>query len=187
MAWLLLKSMVNMDKSLRSAAVSGSPRTALFRRGNRRLAAFGLLEAIMAMGLILLIATSVTQTFLVSNRVAATNRVLTAARTIVQRNLDTALSLRFDSTNVPPVLAITPSAGQIYDDDGGGDNQVNILIQKTGATQTTLVKGTLTRIVIAEPNPPQNADIRRITFRLTYAFQRRDFTIDMTSMRAIDD
>jgi hypothetical protein len=140
----------------------------------------------MSMGLIMLIAMSVTQTFLVSNRNAATNRVLTAARTIVQRNLDTALSLRFDSTTTPAVLAITTAAGQTYDDDGGADNQVNILIQKVGTTQTVLVKGTLLRIVVAEPNP-QNADIRRITFRLTYAFQRRNFIVDMTALRAIDD
>ncbi len=140
----------------------------------------------MAMGLIMLIALSTTQTFLVSNRLAATNRVLTAARTIIQRNLDTALSLRFDSSTVPAVLAITPASGTVYDDDGGGDNQVNILIQKTGSTQTTLLKGTLTRIVLAESNP-QGADIRRITFRLAYTFQRRNFSVDMTAMRAIDD
>jgi hypothetical protein len=146
---------------------------------------FGLLEAIMAMGLIMLIALSTTQTLLVSNRNAATNRVLTAARTIVQRNLDTAMSLRFDGSTVPSVLALTGST--VVDDDGGGDNQVNILVQKTGATQTVLVKGTLTEIVTAEPNPPQNADIRRITFRLAYTFQRRNFTVEMTAMRAIDD
>lgn len=140
----------------------------------------------MAMGLIMLIAMSATQAFLISNRTAATNRVLTAARTIVQRNLDTALSLRFDSTSVPAVLAITPAAGQAYDDDGGTDNQVNILIQKTATTQTTLVKGTLLRTVLAEANP-QNADIRRITFRLSYTFQRRNFNVDMTALRAIDD
>lgn len=144
------------------------------------------MEAIMAMGLIMLIALSTTQTFLVSNRIAATNRVLTAARTIVQRNLDTAMSLRFDGDNVPSVLTITPSTGTVTDDDGGSDNQVNILIQKTGSTQTTLVKGTLTRIVLAEPNP-QGADIRRVTFRLTYPFQRRNFAVEMTALRAIDD
>lgn len=141
----------------------------------------------MSMGLIMLIALSTTQAFLASNRIAATNRVLTAARTIVQRNLDTAMSLRFDSTNQPAVLAITASTGQTYDDDGSGDNQVNILVEKASSgTQTVLVKGTLTRIVVAEPNP-LNADIRRITFRLAYTFQRRNFTVDMTALRAIDD
>lgn len=141
----------------------------------------------MSMGLIMLIALSTTQTFLVSNRVAATNRVLTAARTIIQRNLDTAMALRFDAANTPSVLAFTGTGGSITDDDGGGDNQVNILIQKTATTQNTLVKGTLTRIVVPEPNPPQNADIRRVTFRLTYLFQRRNFSVEMTALRAIDD
>lgn len=140
----------------------------------------------MAMGLIMLIALSTTQTFLVSNRMAATNRVLTAARTIVQRNLDTAMSLRFDGTTVPAVMAITPAAGVVSDDDGGADNQVNILIQKTGSTQNVLVKGTMTRIVVAQTNP-QNADIRRVTFRLAYTFQRRNFNVEMTALRTIDD
>jgi hypothetical protein len=140
----------------------------------------------MAMGLIMLIALTTTQTFLVSNRNAATNRVLTAARTIVQRNLDTAMSLRFDADNIPAVLVPTGSGGAVTDDDGGGDNQVNILIQKTATTTTTLVKGTLTRIVLAETNP-QSADIRRVTFRLNYVFQRRNFTVEMTALRAIDD
>jgi type II secretory pathway pseudopilin PulG len=149
-------------------------------------AGFGLLEAIMAMSLILLISLSATQTLLFSNRNAATSRVLTAARTIVQRNLDTAMSLRFDGSTAPAVLAITPAAGQVYDDDGTADNLVNILTEKTGSTQTVLVKGTLTRIVAAEPNP-QNADIRRVTFRLTYPFQRRNFVVEMTSLRTIDD
>lgn len=149
--------------------------------------AFGLLEAIMAMGLIMLIALTTTQTFLISNRNAATNRVLTAARTIVQRNLDMALSQRFDSSTVPSILAITPAGGTVVDDDGTADGQVNILVQKNGSTVTTLVKGVLTEIVTAEPNPPQNADIRRVTFRLTYSFQRRNFTVEMTALRAIDD
>jgi hypothetical protein len=178
--------MVNMDRSLNtepSFPRHDAPRS--FARSGC-IGGFGLLEAIMAMGLIMLIALSTTQAFLTSNRIAATNRVLTAARTIVQRNLDTALSLRFDGGNVPAVLAITPPTGQTYDDDGMADGQVNILIQKTGATQTTLVKGTLTRIVLAEANP-QNAVIRRITFRLTYNFQRRNFTVDMSAIRAIDD
>lgn len=141
----------------------------------------------MAMGLIMLVALSTTQTFLVSNRHAATNRVLTAARTIVQRNLDTAMALRFDADNVPAVLAITGGTGAVTDDDGGGDGLVNILVQKTTTTSTTLVKGTMTRIVTAEPNPPQNADIRRVTFRLNYQFQRRNFVVEMTALRAIDD
>jgi type II secretory pathway pseudopilin PulG len=146
---------------------------------------FGLIEAIMSMGLIMLIALTTTQTFLVSNRNAATNRVLTAARTIVQRNLDMAMSQRFDGSTVPAILALT--SGTVVDDDGGADNQVNILVQKTGSTQNILVKGTLTETVTAEPNPPQNADIRRVTFRLTYTFQRRTFVVDMTALRAIDD
>ena len=178
--------MVNMDKAFTKDAIRASKGSLRASSAHAQTAGFGLLEAIMSMGLIMLIALSTTQTFLMSNRMAATNRVLTAARTIVQRNLDTAMSLRFDSTTVPAVLAITSASGSVADDDGGGDNQVNILIQKTGTTQTNLVKGTLTRTVLAEANP-QGADIRRITFRLNYVFQRRNFNVEMTALRAIDD
>lgn len=139
----------------------------------------------MSMGLIMLIALSTTQAFLASNRIAATNRVLTAARTIVQRNLDMAMTQRFDADNEPPILTI--GTNQILDDDGGGDSQVNILTEKrSGAAEVVLVKGELRRTVTAEANP-QNAAIRRITLRLTYSFQRRNFAVEMTALRAIDD
>lgn len=149
-------------------------------------AGFGLMEAIMSMGLIMLIALSTTQAFLTSNRIAATNRVLTAARAIVQRNLDMAMTQRFDSaTPTPAILNI--GSNQIVDDDGGGDNQVNILVEKkSGGTEVVLVKGTLRRTVTAQANP-QNATIRRVTLTLTYTFQRRNFSVEMTGLRAIDD
>jgi hypothetical protein len=64
---------------------------------------------------------------------------------------------------------------------------VNILIEKrAGGTQAVLLKGVLKRFVSMESNS-QSADIRRVTFRLTYNFQRRDFVVEMTGLRAIDD
>jgi hypothetical protein len=181
LAYLVLFTLVIMVNVSLSGVERASMRRSRALSAKGGAAGFGLLEAIMSMGLIMLIALTTTQTFLISNRIAAT---------IVQRNLDTALSIRFDGATEPPVLELTNPLthpdGEVYDDDGGGDDQVNILIQKTATTQTTLVKGTLKRIVLAEPNP-QGANIRRITFRLSYKFQRRDFNVDMTALRAIDD
>jgi hypothetical protein len=144
------------------------------------------MEAVVAMALVLVTAISATHSFLVSNRIAASNRVLTSARAIMQRNLDNALSLRWDSTYTPPVLAITSAGGSVFDDDGGGDNTVALLVQTNNGISTTLLQGTLNRIVTAVSNP-QGADIRRVTFRITYTFQKRNYSVEMSTMRAIDD
>ncbi len=46
--------------------------------------------------------------------------------------------------------------------------------------------GVMTRTVTAVANP-DNADIRQVTFRLDYTYQKRPQTISMTTMRSIDD
>lgn len=122
------------------------------------------------------------QTLLTVNREAANMRMLSNARAVVQRNIDTALGVPLDSGTTPAILAITSSTGSPYDDDGGGDNLVNIVNLRSGAT---LLTGTLTRIVVAEANP-DNADIRRVTFQLGYAYRGRSFTYQMTTLRAQD-
>jgi hypothetical protein len=71
----------------------------------------------------------------------------------------------------------------VYDDDGGGDNLVTIVIPKTSAGVT--IRGTLTRIVTAEPNA-EGADIRRITFRIDYALAGRPYTYQMTTLKGSD-
>lgn len=145
-----------------------------------------LVEIIIALGLILIVTVSFTHGILASNRMAAANRVLTAARSICQRNIDDALSLRFDSTTVPEMLGYTSTTGSIYDDDGGADNVVNILTVKNGTADLVLLQGTLRRVVSAIANPA-GADIRKVTFRVTYTFQGRDLTTEMSTIRATDD
>jgi type II secretory pathway pseudopilin PulG len=187
MAWLLLVSVANIMTTRQHHPSTPFGRPFRGPLPIARSGGFGLLETIIAMSLIMLIAVSTTQAFLVSNRRAATNRALTAARTIVQRNLDLAMSVRFENKTLPPILALTAPAGAPYDDDENAtDTKVNLLIQKTGNVQNVLVKGDLIRIVQAETNT-QGADIRRVTFRLTFNFQRRDFLVEMTTFRAIDD
>ncbi|MEQ1858616.1 MAG: hypothetical protein ABMA13_01625 [Chthoniobacteraceae bacterium] len=137
-------------------------------------------------------AVSVTHLFITSNRLASANRVLTAARAVVQRNLDSALAVRWETTVTPSILAITSAGGSVFDDDGAnlngeGTNKVALLIEKkTDGTTYTVIPATLNRIVTPVANA-QGADIRRVRFRLTYTFQNRNQVVEMSTMRAIDD
>ena len=134
--------------------------------------------------LALVIMSSITG-LLMANREAAAYRALSAARLVVERNIETALAVTYDATTTPAILATTTATGSVYDDDGGGDNLVNLLVQDTAGTNIVL-KGTLTRIVVAEPNA-QNSPIKRITFRLNFTFRGRPYATEMTTLRAIDD
>lgn len=144
-----------------------------------------LVELMVAAGILALVLMSSISGLLSANRQAAAYRAMTAARLIVERNIENALALTWDSTEIPAILGTTSASGLVYDDDGGGDNLVNIMVQNSAGTNV-LVKGTLTRIVTLEPNP-QNAPIRRVTFRLNYKFRGRDYAVSMTTLRAIDD
>ena len=154
-------------------------------------AAIALVEVVVATGLVLTIAVLVTHLLMVSTRVASANRVLTAARAIVQRNIDNALAVRWTSTAaVPAVLATT--SGSVYDDDGAnlngeGTNKIALVIErKADGTPYTVIPATLDRIV-TDISPSAGATIRQVKFRLTYTFQNRSQTVEMSTMRAIDD
>jgi hypothetical protein len=122
---------------------------------------------------------------LVANRHAAANRALTAARLVVERNIEQALSVSYDLANIPPILAVTGSGGVVWDDDGGGDGKVTILAQNASGP-TAHLKGTLRRTVSVEPTP-NNAGVRRVTFRLDFTYLGRPLTAEMTTLRAVDD
>jgi hypothetical protein len=155
------------------------------RRRKRSMGGVMVIELLISMGILALVLTSSMAGLLNANRQAAVHRTLTAARAIVLRNIETALAVSYSSDDVPAILAITAAAGVVYDDDGGSDNKVNILVQNTAGT-TVLLQGVLTRTVLAETNP-QSAAIRRITFSLAYTFRGRNYTTAMTTLRAIDD
>ncbi len=153
----------------------------------RQVSGIALLEVMVSMGLVMLISVTATSSILTINRISARNRVLTAARAVVQRNIDNTLSLTWDSSVEPAVLGITAASGVAYDDDAGGTTgMVNLMIQKNGNSQVILLQGNLMRIVTAVTNS-EGADIRRITFRLTYNYQKVDYVVEMTTMRTIDD
>jgi hypothetical protein len=147
------------------------------------MAGIALVQVIMAMSIIALCGAAGLRALIEINRKAAAMRTLAQARAIVQRNIDSALGAPFDRYTTPAILASTPAGGSTYDDDGGGDNLVNITVGRSGTG--AVVKGTLTRTVTAEANP-DNADIRRVTFSLTYTYRLKPYTFAMTTIRSMD-
>lgn len=154
----------------------------------RQTAGAALVEVIVALGLLTLMVVSSTQALMQANRQSAIMRTITAARGIVQRNIDTALTVGWNFSTAPPILALTPAPGTPYDDDAppasNTDNVVQIAVMEDGTTTT--VPGTLWRIVTAVPNA-DGAQIRHITFRLDYTYLSRPYSIQMVTERAIDD
>ena len=143
-----------------------------------------LAEVLIAAGVLGLIVVGATHALLTANKMAASSRVWTGARAVVQRNIDTALTVTFSQASSAAILAFTPSTGQLWDDDGGFDNTVQISVQDNGSL--IVAAGTLTRTVTAVANA-DNADIRQITFRLDYTYRGRPNSVSMSTMRSIDD
>ena len=138
----------------------------------------------IAAGVLALVVVVATQALLTANRLAAASRVLTAARSVVQRNIDTALTTTFTQATTPTILATTASTGQVWDDDGGADNVVQIAVQDNNTA--IVASGVLTRTVLAIANT-DNAVVLKVTFSLTYTYRGRTATIAMTTIRARDD
>jgi len=142
-----------------------------------------LAEFMIAAAVIGLIVIASTQALLISNRLAAASRVLTGARAVLQRNIDTALTTTFTQASEPAILAVT-TGPQVWDDDGGADNTVQIAVQDNNGI--ILAKGALTRNVVKLANS-DNADIRQITFSLNYTYLGRNVTMAMSTIRSRDD
>ncbi|MEO6741449.1 MAG: hypothetical protein ABIP20_14460 [Chthoniobacteraceae bacterium] len=143
-----------------------------------------LAETLVAAAILAMVTVGASHALLTANRIAASSRVLTGARAVLQRNIDTALVSTFTQNTVPAILAITPTAGQLYDDDGGFDNTVQISVQDNGTA--VVASGTLTRTVLAVANA-DSADIRQVTFTLQYTYRGRPVTLSMSTIRSRDD
>ena len=147
-----------------------------------------LVEVTVALGLLTLMVVSSTQALMQSNRQAAIMRTMTAARGIVQRNIDTALTVGWNFNVEPAILTVTPATGTPYDDDAppasNADGIVQIAVMEDGTTTT--VPGTLWRIVTPVANS-DGAIIRKVTFRLDYKYLTRPYSVEMVTQRAIDD
>jgi type II secretory pathway pseudopilin PulG len=139
-----------------------------------------LVEIAIGISILGVMAAAAIATLMILNKNAVATRVMTNAREIVQRNIETAVGSPFTSGNVPAILVAT--GGSTWD-EAGGSNPVVIYTSRDGSNSTVL--GTLTRTVTAEPNTP-NADIRRVKFRLAYNLFGRPMSYEMTTIRAID-
>ena len=154
----------------------------------RETAGVALVEVIVALSLLTLVVVSSTQALMQANRESAVMRTMTAARGIVQRNIDTALAVGWTSSLEPAILALTAPTGALYDDDAppqsAADSIVQIAVMENGTTAS--VPGSLWRTVTDEPNP-DGAVIRKVTFRLDYTYLSRPYSVQMVTERAIDD
>ncbi len=122
------------------------------------------------------------EALVLTNHRAATMRTMNNARAIVQRNIDTALGVPFSANAAPPAILAVGSAD--YDDDGDGVLDVPVVVKRDGTTN--IVSGRLLRTVTAESNPA-GADIRRVTFQLTYYYRRtQPYIVSMTTLRSTD-
>ena len=155
-------------------------------RPSRRscVAGSALVEAVVASVVLAIVFLGSVEALIMANGNAAKSRLTTNARVIVQRNIDQASGVPFTSASVPAILALTPSEGVVYDEDGNGDGLANVVVQSAGGS--TVVSGVLTRTVVAVLNP-EGADIRKITFSLKYTYSKfPEVTTEMTTVRAQD-
>ncbi|HWL52945.1 MAG TPA: hypothetical protein VNQ90_10950 [Chthoniobacteraceae bacterium] len=160
---------------------------------HRRSATAGitLIEAVTAMAVTAIISAAAIGSLLTSQTLAARTRLLTNARVLVQRNIDTALVVPFTSTNVPPILTLTSPEGAPFSDDATDSTgeSVPVALNSEG---DPIVTGTLTRIVTNLNNSEKPSDvaatvIRRVTFRINYTYLDRPYQYEMTTLRAQDE
>jgi prepilin-type N-terminal cleavage/methylation domain-containing protein len=141
-----------------------------------------LVEIAISVALLGLVAAAAIATLMVLNKNAVSTRLMTNAKEIVQRNIETAVGVPFTSASTPSILATTGSGGVPWDETGGS-GPVTIYTSRDGTGPA--VQGTLTRTVTAEANTP-NADIRRVKFRLSYTLFGRQMGYELTTLRAVD-
>jgi len=164
---------------------SGFLRQPLLRTGG-----FSMLEVIASMVITVIVASAVIATLLNSQTFAARTRLMTNARLIVQRNVETALGIAFTSVSQPDMLKKTENAnGEIFRENGGQSDTMTVAITGDG---DTVVEGTLRRIVTElrddeKPADARTAAIRRVVFRIDYQYLGRDYSYELSTIRAQDD
>lgn len=166
-------------------------RNGAFLRRRSAVAGITIVEAVTAMAVTAIVAAAAIGSLLTAQTLAARTRLLTNARVLVQRNIDTALVVPFTSTNVPPILALTSESGAPFSDDATDSTGESVPISLNNEGEP-IVTGTLTRIVTnlsnaEKPNDVAGAIIRRVTFRIDYTYLGRPYMYEMTTLRAQDE
>ena len=163
---------------------------------------FTLMELLIAGSVAVILGVAVVETLLITEKVSAQTRLMTNARVIVQRNIDSAMGATFTGTTTgvaglcPLMLYQTSTTGTICDDDSGSQTE-NISVLLSG-TSNTFVTGTLTRIVqpitlfpsdvVASGTPV----VLQVTYQVDYDYGLRTygkhshFTYSETTLRSQD-
>jgi hypothetical protein len=152
-----------------------------------------MVQVMVSTAMILICGQAGVQTLLFMNNKALAMRIMSNARAVVQRNIDTAMNVPYTSTSVPSILATNSSSasalGNVYNEttmqDASGATS-NILLSDSG---TTLLTGTLYRNVTAETySDSTNTTIivRRVTFTMNYNLRGRAYSFSITTLRSVD-
>jgi prepilin-type N-terminal cleavage/methylation domain-containing protein len=164
---------------------AGALRTPLSRR--RKTAGVSLIEVVMATAIISIYATAAVPALLTMDQNAASSRVITAAKEIVDRNIEAAGAVPFVSSSIPAILAVT--SGNVACGDYAYPaltNPMPLIVDSTGAT---IISGTLSRNVVLwnSSDPTDNPNTRRITFTITYTVFHRPQIYTNSTLRAPDE
>lgn len=158
---------------------------------------FTVAEVVIAMGAAVLIGTGVIFGLEMCERFAADARLLTNARSIVERNIDQALKVSFTSANTPALLATTGTAGVLYNDGYPSATPYPspytnlplepIAFARSNNNSVTMVSGSLTRMVVPYPNPSGPNNVLQVSFRVDYVYRSRPYSFSLVTLRARDD
>lgn len=146
-------------------------------------AAFTLAEVMVALGLFGITATAAVSAMLKMNNNAALSRLQTGASTVVQNQIDLALSdspFNPQKNQIPPALTVgTASLGSatnptvaVYTDPKTGYNVFGWMTTTVANTGTTYNGNSL--------------NIYRITVSVFYKFKGRQYTVSMGTLRCSD-
>jgi prepilin-type N-terminal cleavage/methylation domain-containing protein len=144
-----------------------------------------IVEIAIGVAILGIVAAGALASFITLNKNAVRTRIMTNAKEVVQRNIETAVGLPFTTASTPTILATTGSSGATWDDDPPPDNLDNLVTIYASRDGSQKVTGTLKRIVLAEPNTA-SADLRRVTFHLDYSIFGIPASYEMTTIRALD-
>ena len=175
------------------------------RRKQHRAGAFTLIEVLVSLGVLTLVAGSVSWSLTQLNFSAASNRIYTCAQTIVQNEIDAFLSAEpysprhiaddgtaYPRTATPLIPAalttgtfstgiVTPTTGglvTIYTDPASGGT-----LTITGTLSRTVTDQGLTQTTNSKTD---SLDVRSLSVTLNYTFKGKAYTVSASTLRTSD-
>lgn len=128
---------------------------------------FALMDVMAGLAVIAMVAGASLWALSQANRMAATNRNLTAAKAVAQSRIDEALSVSYrPPTTIPSVLAT-------------GTTTTNITV----VPETPTITGTMaTTVAVTDAT----LNIRRVTVTVNYTYRSKAYSVALTTARAPD-